>query len=100
MLAVSAFPDVFPDARANPEGYSKAKANADAAAGRAAALREVFTELEGVSTHKAAAELDRRGQRLKGSQRSYRVRQRTAGCRLLVRLVMLAPADSEISIQE
>jgi hypothetical protein len=38
-----------------------AKANQEAAIGRAAALREVFAELEGLSTHKAAAELERRG---------------------------------------
>jgi DNA invertase Pin-like site-specific DNA recombinase len=38
-----------------------AKANRDAAAERAEALRPVFSELAGMSTRAAAAELDRRG---------------------------------------
>ena len=38
-----------------------AKANQEAAAGRAEALRAVFVELVGMTTRAAAAELDRRG---------------------------------------
>jgi hypothetical protein len=38
-----------------------AKANRDTAAGRAEALRDVFTELAGMTTRAAAAELERRG---------------------------------------
>jgi hypothetical protein len=38
-----------------------AKANQDAAAERAEALRDVFAELAGMTTRAAAAELDRRG---------------------------------------
>ena len=51
----------YAEGTARVAGVPLAKINRDAAAERAEALRSVFAELAGMSTHVAAAELDKRG---------------------------------------